>query len=153
MSDDEALNRAVAQGFRTICICRGVRQRTIEVAITKGATTLPEIRRKTAAMTGPCGAKRCTGPIREILRSALERQAEAEAIDPSDSRRPPEAEPRGTGQDTSTQAPADVRAELARIMGVDPDRVSVKATTSERLGFTGREEGIASMAIATLVKS
>ncbi|RYH93507.1 MAG: 2-C-methyl-D-erythritol 2,4-cyclodiphosphate synthase, partial [Acetobacteraceae bacterium] len=46
---------------------------------------------------------------------------------------------------------ADMQAELARIMGVDAGRVSVKATTSERLGFTGREEGIAALATAVLV--
>jgi 2-C-methyl-D-erythritol 4-phosphate cytidylyltransferase/2-C-methyl-D-erythritol 2,4-cyclodiphosphate synthase len=46
-----------------------------------------------------------------------------------------------------------MQAELARIMGVEPDRVSVKATTSERLGFTGREEGIAALATATLVRA
>ncbi|WP_041527191.1 bifunctional 2-C-methyl-D-erythritol 4-phosphate cytidylyltransferase/2-C-methyl-D-erythritol 2,4-cyclodiphosphate synthase [Paracoccus aminophilus] len=40
---------------------------------------------------------------------------------------------------------------LAEIMGLEPDRISVKATTSERLGFTGRSEGIASIATATLV--
>lgn len=45
-----------------------------------------------------------------------------------------------------------MRAALAEIMGLDVDRVSVKATTSERLGFTGRSEGIASLASATLVK-
>ena len=46
-----------------------------------------------------------------------------------------------------------MRAELARIMGLDVGRVSVKATTSERLGFTGREEGIAAQAVATLVRA
>lgn len=46
---------------------------------------------------------------------------------------------------------AAMRGQLAQIMGVDMNRISVKATTSERLGFTGREEGIAAMATATLV--
>lgn len=47
----------------------------------------------------------------------------------------------------------EMAAELARIMDVAPDRVSVKATTSERLGFTGREEGIAAIATVTLVRA
>lgn len=46
---------------------------------------------------------------------------------------------------------AAMMAALAGIMDVDPARVSVKATTSERLGFTGREEGIAAIATATLI--
>ena len=45
-----------------------------------------------------------------------------------------------------------MRRALSDITGVAVDRVSVKATTSERLGFTGRGEGIAAQAIATLVR-
>ena len=41
-------------------------------------------------------------------------------------------------------------ARIAEILGAVPDRVSVKATTTEKLGFTGREEGIAAQAIATI---
>ncbi len=47
----------------------------------------------------------------------------------------------------------EMQSELARIMGVDVGLVSVKATTSERLGFTGREEGIAAIATAALVRA
>ena len=39
---------------------------------------------------------------------------------------------------------------LARVAGVDPDDISIKATTTERLGFTGREEGISAHAVVLL---
>ena len=43
-----------------------------------------------------------------------------------------------------------MRARIAEIARVSVDRVAIKATTSERLGFTGREEGIAAQAVATI---
>ena len=43
-----------------------------------------------------------------------------------------------------------MKACLAEVMGCDEDQISIKATTTEKLGFTGREEGISAYAVALI---
>ena len=44
-----------------------------------------------------------------------------------------------------------IKTNIQNILNLSKDRVSIKATTSEKLGFTGREEGIAALATVTLI--
>lgn len=46
----------------------------------------------------------------------------------------------------------DMKECLAKVMGIDIDDVSIKATTTEKLGFTGREEGISAYAVVLIEK-
>lgn len=45
-----------------------------------------------------------------------------------------------------------IQQTLAECMGIDPDDLSIKATTTEKLGFTGREEGISAYAVVLIQK-
>jgi len=48
---------------------------------------------------------------------------------------------------------AAMREKLSRVLGVQGDRISIKATTTEGMGFCGREEGIAAYAVVSLVRA
>jgi len=46
---------------------------------------------------------------------------------------------------------AEMRENVAKTLTVEPDRISIKVTTTDHLGFVGREEGIAAMAVVSLM--
>jgi len=46
----------------------------------------------------------------------------------------------------------DMRSALSLAMGIEKNQISIKATTEEKLGFTGREEGIAAYAVVLIGK-
>jgi NAD(P)H-nitrite reductase large subunit len=67
--DLERRRQAIVESYKVVCICNKIRRGVIEKAIASGATTLDEVRRRTRAATGPCGAKRCGPVIAGMLRS------------------------------------------------------------------------------------
>jgi len=48
---------------------------------------------------------------------------------------------------------AAMKARIGELLGLEPDRISIKATTMERMGFVGREEGMGAIATATVILS
>lgn len=65
---DDEVKRAIIESYRSICLCNKIRKGVIEKAIREGARTFQDVKRRTRAGTGPCGAKRCGPVIAEMLR-------------------------------------------------------------------------------------
>jgi NAD(P)H-nitrite reductase large subunit len=68
VSDDEdAVRRAIIESYKVVCICNKIRKGVVEKAIRSGAKSFEDVRRRTRAGTGPCGAERCGPVIRDLL--------------------------------------------------------------------------------------
>ena len=59
----------IIEGLKVVCICKGIRRRTFLNLIAAGTKTLPELRQATGAGSGPCGGRRCTPRLQELLES------------------------------------------------------------------------------------
>lgn len=64
MSD---VNEEIMDKLTKVCICKGISRATIKKAIENGADTVEKVRKATGAGSGPCGGRRCTPKIEELL--------------------------------------------------------------------------------------
>ncbi|MFP6665202.1 MAG: (2Fe-2S)-binding protein [Deltaproteobacteria bacterium] len=68
MTSEERRRREIVRSFQVVCICHKIKRGTIEKAIAGGARNISDVRARTRAATGPCGAKRCGPVIAKMLR-------------------------------------------------------------------------------------
>lgn len=66
MDDSEKMNE-IMDKMTKVCICKGITRLTMKNAIRCGASTLAEVQKATGAGTGPCGGRRCTPKILQLL--------------------------------------------------------------------------------------
>jgi bacterioferritin-associated ferredoxin len=57
----------IIDGMKTICICKGIKKKVFKQLIANGERTLEGLRKATGAGSGPCGGKRCTPRLLEML--------------------------------------------------------------------------------------
>lgn len=65
--DNDNINQEIIDKMTKVCICKGISKATIKKAISNGARTLGEVQKATGAGSGPCGGRRCTIKIQELL--------------------------------------------------------------------------------------
>lgn len=65
---DDNLNEEIMDKLTKVCICKGIPRSTMKKAIREGAKTLEEVQKATGAGSGPCGGRRCTPKIEELLK-------------------------------------------------------------------------------------
>ena len=64
---DENKNAEILDKMTKVCICKGISRATIKKIIKNGAHTLEQVQGATGAGSGPCGGRRCTKRIEELL--------------------------------------------------------------------------------------
>lgn len=69
---DENLNSEIMDKLTKVCLCKGISRATIKKAIAGGADTLPKVQKAVGAGSGPCGGRRCTPKILELLEQSTE---------------------------------------------------------------------------------
>jgi len=57
----------IIDGLKPICLCKGIKKKIFLKHIAAGLRTLDELRKATGAGSGPCGGKRCTPRILDLL--------------------------------------------------------------------------------------
>ncbi|PLX98496.1 MAG: (2Fe-2S)-binding protein [Desulfuromonas sp.] len=63
----------IIDGLKTICICKGIKKKVFKELIADGKKTIEELRKATGAGSGPCGGRRCTPRLNEMLADAVGR--------------------------------------------------------------------------------
>ncbi|CUH96053.1 hypothetical protein P22_2141 [Propionispora sp. 2/2-37] len=69
---EEKLNADILDKLTKICLCKGISRATIKKAITAGADTVEKVQKATGAGSGPCGGRRCTPKIQDLLVNHVE---------------------------------------------------------------------------------
>ncbi|HWT26405.1 MAG TPA: (2Fe-2S)-binding protein [Mobilitalea sp.] len=64
---EQDINSEILDRMTKVCICKGIPRSTMKKAIKEGASTLAEVQKATGAGSGPCGGRRCTPKIQQLL--------------------------------------------------------------------------------------
>lgn len=65
--DQDELKQEILDKMTKVCICKGISRATIKKAIKDGARTITDVQKATGSGSGPCGGRRCTVKIHEML--------------------------------------------------------------------------------------
>lgn len=70
--DNQDLQAEIIDKMTKVCICKGIPRSTMKKVIRNGAKTLGDVQKATGAGSGPCGGRRCTPKILQLLEDMAE---------------------------------------------------------------------------------
>lgn len=68
---EQNLNEEILDKLTKVCLCKAIPRSTMKKAIRNGARTVKEVQATTGAGSGPCGGRRCTPKIEQLLKDIL----------------------------------------------------------------------------------